>query len=204
MYYLYIMDSFFAMLGLVGVVYMIYRMFLKAKKTHADKIEIFKQFAQKYNLNHSESNYLQVRMSHMSGEIEGLKIQIFEEMESSGKNRQIITTFRILFDEKQTEFNLFKKTKAGKLGKRLGVKYVELNNPEFDKNYMLRSEDENVHEIFKAENQRLLIENRQHYFGESAAKSKIFAYVFRGALLKQEHMDQFEKMIEVFIQMYKK
>jgi len=197
------MESLGPLLGLALVTYIIYRMFQKAKGLHAHKIEVFKQFATKHNLSHSESNYLQVRLSSMSGEMEGLKIQVFEEMETSGKNRQVITTFRILFDTPQVEYNLFKKTKAGKLGKRLGVKYVELNNPEFDENYMLRSEDERIHEVFTSHNQNLLIQNRSHYFGESAVKGKIFAYVFRGALLKQEHMDQFEKMIEVFVEMYK-
>ncbi|OIQ26836.1 MAG: hypothetical protein BM555_06445 [Crocinitomix sp. MedPE-SWsnd] len=197
------MESLVPLLALVGVGYFIYRLIQKTKGMHAAKVALYVDFAEKNQLSHFETKELHVRLNHMSGTIEGLKIQIFEQLEASGKNRQIHTTFRIVHDVDLANFNLFKKTRAGKLGKKMGVKYVDLNNPQFDENYMLRSEDENILQFFNSQFQNDLIENRDNYFGECANKDKFFVYVFRGALLKPEHFEQFEKMISVFIRKYK-
>lgn len=175
------------------------------KKINARKKAMYEQLAQRLGLVHTETKYLMAKLNNLAGEYRGMKVAIWEKMEGSGKNRTVVTRILITAPGFDFDFKIGKEHFFTKIGKALGMKDIEFGDPEFDKKFLLKSDNE---EKFR----RLITPNIQHEIRNlgSDIRSSIrmqkgeFSYMNYGPLANEKQFKSFEKILDFMLMLAEK
>src|SRR5690554_4569452 len=146
------MDHFLPLLviilGIGILIAIIVWLMQRQKKLNKRKHLFYSEFADKHNLRHTSDKYMMTMLNIVQGNWNGYPFAVFEEMQGSGNSKQVYTyaifeNVRFDFNFKMGKEHLFSKTE-----KILGLKGIEFGDAEFDKKFLIKSNDEDKFRTF--------------------------------------------------------
>jgi hypothetical protein len=173
-----------------------------SKKINARKANFYRDLAQKYELEHTQSKYMMAQLNSCQGAVGGFQLQIWEKMEGSGKNRTVVTRAKIEKTPLDFQFKIGKEHIFSKAGKMLGMKDIEFNDFEFDKKFLLKSKNE---EAFRQMlNHKMLNELKtikDNLSGSIRNDGTSMTYMYYGALAHEKQFSSFEKVVDFMLKL---
>lgn len=174
------------------------------KKVNQRKGQFYRDFAQKHGLQHSESKYMLAMLNECSGQIGELQVRVYEKMVGSGKNRQIYSNIEINNNGIPFQFKIGKEHIFSKAGKMMGLKDIEFGDEEFDKQFLMKSKDEEAFKrIMNMNMQSRLKEIKSDLVNAIRNDNSSMSYFHYGPLAKERQFKAFENVFDYMIELTK-
>ncbi len=186
-----VLVGFFALL--IGIIVLSVRF---VKKQNNKKIELFKDWALRLNLQHEHKKQLLAKLNTLSGELDGVPVVIYEHIVGSGKNQVLYTTINFAPNPFDFDFRIGKEGFFSKVGKAFGGKDIEFGDEEFDKKFLLKSKEESRFRSlmdFRMQGELRTIEKQLK--GNILSTNAGFTYSLVGGFSKQAKLEEFEKVM---------
>lgn len=166
------------------------------KKTNALKTKFFGDLALKHGFNHTTSKYMLTVLNTVNGTWNGMAFSVFEKMEGSGKNRSIVTRAAIENVPFDYNFRIGKEHLFSKAGKLFGLKDIEFGDAEFDRKFLIKSDnEEKFRAFFNYKLQGQLKELKNDLTASVRVQDGQMTYISYGPLLKDKAFESFEKVL---------
>ncbi|MCB9225022.1 MAG: hypothetical protein R2780_05290 [Crocinitomicaceae bacterium] len=166
------------------------------KKINKRKIQFFSDFANKHNLQHTSNKYMLVMLNSVKGDYKGCQFEIYEQMQGSGKNKQVVTYVNFRNTPFDFDFKIGKEHIFSKTGKLLGMKDIEFGDAEFDKKFLIKSKEEDkFRSFFNFKLQEELRQIGSDLKSSIHAKDGTLSYYNYGPLPNQKQFDSFERVV---------
>ena len=186
-----IIVSFSVVIGLIVFI------FRYTRQKNKEKNKLYNDLALRLNLEYTESKNFLVMLPHVSGQLNGSYVEIYEKIVGSGKNQTVYTNVHFHNSPHSFQFRIGKEHFFSKMGKKLGFNDIEFDNLELDKKILFKSMDE--------EQFRRLMDYKLLYALEGIADglrgtiyndNNLLTYSFAGVVNKTDKMTQLENVIK--------
>lgn len=172
------------------------------KKINRRKDEMYKKFAERYGLQHMTSKYMLVMLNQMKGQIDGMDVDIYEKMEGSGKNKQVVTRVKITNTPFDFDFKIGKEHLFSKAGKLMGFQDIEFNDEEFDKKFRLKSKQEDkFRSLMNVNMQNELKQLEKDLAATIHHDNHVMSYSNYGPLTKEDQFESFERVVKFMLKL---
>ena len=138
----------------------------------------------------------------MTGKVNGKQVRIFEEIEGQGRNRETLTCIEFESSPFDFEFSIGKETFATKFGKFFGYNDIEFQDENFDKKFLLKSENEIAfRSLMDPQMQDELIAIELYLQGALVNSKKTFKYLLPGQIYLEEDLFGIEEILKFMVKM---
>ncbi len=186
MLYLYIS------IGILIAVVLLYLLFQNGKKASLKKVEWYKAWAFKMNLNHSAEKYLMAKLNTVSGTLEGCNFKIFEKITGSHHESQYLHTF-IHFEPSpfDFEFDISRKSLGGKSN-------FELGDPTIDDHFTFLTNDTAKFRALLTPDAINKLKLTSAFFGTGIkCDNEKLEHYYLGGLTKESQTEELEAILNV-------
>ncbi|MCP4439003.1 MAG: hypothetical protein GY810_08685 [Aureispira sp.] len=174
------------------------------KRTYA-KVEVqWKQLAEDLGLNIDipESNWRWIMQQYPSvyGNYEGFQISCYTFARRSGKHTVIYTGFQMHLDNsKRKTLSLYKEGFFSKIGKALGGQDIQIGHDEFDKKFIIKSNDDRFAKSLLDPRMRDLVLRKSHLFASDIelTEEDELKYEARLQIAKDSQREDFVDLIKL-------
>lgn len=173
-----------------------------AGKVNKRKIERFEALALKMNLKYAKRkpSAISATLNYLTGFVRQYPIEIYEKIIRSGKNSSLYTCISIKNTSLNYNFSIGKEHFFSKIGKTFGFKDIEFDNPEFDKIFMLKSDDESrFRMLMNYELQNDLMELNTYLRGNIVNTPGQLEYTIFGGLDNESRVEELEKVVAFMV-----
>ena len=180
--------------GLIGGLVLLIRY---VKRTAQKKVEWYKTWGLKLNLEHSMKKYLLAKLNTLAGELDGQPVIIYEKIVGSGKHQQLYTNITFQPNPFDFEFRIAKEGFFSKATKAFGAKDIEFGDDVFDKTFLLKSEDESKFRSlmdFRAQGALQAVE--KNIAGSIMSTKTDFTYSYLGGFTKEAKVAELELILD--------
>lgn len=195
-------DTIWIVLIFAALAVLLMVLFRYASKVSKRKIERFQALALKMNLKHEnrKPNFLSANLNYLTGFVRQYPIEIYEKMIKSGKNSYLYTCISIKNTALNYNFSIGKEHFFSKIGKTFGFKDIEFDNPEFDKIFKLKSDDESrFRMLMNYELQNDLMELNAHLRANVVNSPGQLEYTILGGLDNEARVEELEKVVAFMV-----
>jgi hypothetical protein len=187
----------FAVLAVIIIVIARY-----ASKVNKLKIERFEALALKMNLKYErrKPSAISANLNYLTGFVRQYPIEIYEKIIKSGKNSHMYTCISIKNTALNYNFTIGKEHFFSKIGKTFGFNDIEFDNPEFDKIFRLKSDDEaRFRMLMNYELQNDLMELNTHLRANIVNSPGQLEYTIFGGLDNEARVEELEKVVAYMV-----
>lgn len=137
------MESILGLLAFIAImILLIVLLFRYTRKKHREKNELFKDLANRLQLNYTEKTQRFMILPRLEGFWRDKELLIYEKVVGSGKNQTIFTVVEFPTSPYDFNFKIGKEHFFSKVGKKLGFKDIEFDNFELDQKFLFKAKEE--------------------------------------------------------------
>ena len=197
------MESILGLLVFIAImILLIVLLFRYSRKKHREKNELFKDLANRLQLNYSEKKQRFMILPKLEGFWRDKELLIYEKVVGSGKNQTILTIVEFPTSPYDFNFKIGKEHFFSKVGKKLGFKDIEFDNFELDKKFLFKSKDEDQFKSMM--NYKLLYELsgiETSMVGRIENVDRKLTYTITGVANKPEKMANLESVLGFLVKL---
>lgn len=161
----------------------------------------------KYNKPESKWGFFWGQYPTLEGEVKGIPFYGYMYTKGSGKSQVTYTAFTLTLNGKNLTgktLTVYKEGIFSKIGKALGVQDIELGNEDFDKNYIIKSNDEFfAKKILNLRVRQLLLRKMPNMAGTLTLDGNKLNYDVILTLVNDRNREAMEDAVATFIELAK-
>jgi hypothetical protein len=186
----------YGFVGLSVLLLFILFMVLHARRKNMNKEEDIREFAEQNGFQYKHEKRMMYVKPFLNGSQNNVDFVISEEVNGTGRSKVVTTYLQFNTSPFDFQFTIGKEHFMSKLGKVFGLRDIEFQNRPFDKDYLLKAEDESkFRAMMDHELQQQLMQVSEHFNGVITNNAGILRYAFKGEMHHEGNFHHLKMMI---------